>query len=112
MARPALTTEEVVLEVAKKAVEIHREKVARYCQSLGWDAKRFDYCRDPTTINYFNKREFVKAYYALRRELGISVKWETLLRKLRKLAEVGDRIEYVDKRKGIYKLLLHPTPDS
>ncbi len=98
-------TRDLVLIIAKEAVEIRREYIRQYCAKLGdWSRNRFDYCQNPETINYFNKREFIKAYYRLRNRLGIKAKWETLLRTLRKMAQENDRIAYAS-RNGVYKLL-------
>ena len=106
MARARATAADLAMIVARKAVEIHQDMIRRYCQELPeWSRRRYDYCRDPSSVTIFNKKDFVRAYYALRRENGIRVKWETLFRALRKLAEFGDGVIYVDRRKGIYKLI-------
>ena len=98
-------TRDLVLIIAKEAVEIRREYVRRYCAELSdWSRKRFDYCQNPDSVNYFSKQEFIKAYYRVRNRLGIRVKWETLLRTLRKMAHEKDRIAYASGN-GVYRLL-------
>ncbi len=53
----------------------------------------------------FTKADFIVEARKYLRRHGRRVKVETLFRKLRKLAEYREGIEYVDKRKGIYRLL-------
>ena len=61
--------------------------------------KRYD-----STMIYFSKAEFIKTYYTLRaRKVIPSIKIETLLRMLRKLAASSEFLYYTD-RKGIYML--------
>jgi len=57
-----------------------------------------------STMIYFSKAEFIKTYYTLRaRKVIPSIKIETLLRMLHKLAASSSFLHYTD-RKGIYML--------
>jgi len=106
MVRARAVTDLDIVRIARRAVELRRAAVERYCAELGeWSRKRFDYCREPERVRYFSKREFARAAREYMRETGLRAKWETLFRKLRRLAELGDTIAYVNKRKGIYKLV-------
>jgi len=56
------------------------------------------------SLVFFSKAEFIKTYYYLRaRKVIPSIKIETLLRMLRKLAASSSFLYYTD-RKGIYML--------
>jgi len=69
-------------------------------------AKNYWYCRDGMEVNWFSKTEFASCL----RELGYRVKWETAFRKLRKEAERGEYITYLNGKGGTYKLLVRLTP--
>ena len=54
---------------------------------------------------YFTKAEFIKAYWALRRQGRVpAVKIETLLRMLRKFAAESEFLRYGRGRGGVYLL--------
>ena len=54
---------------------------------------------------YFTKAEFIKAYWALRRQGRVpSVKIETLLRMLRKIAAEEEFVAYASMKGGKYVL--------
>ena len=56
------------------------------------------------SLVFFSKAEFIKTYYYLRARKAIpSIKIETLLRMLRKLAASSNFLYYTE-RKGIYML--------
>ncbi|BEP17051.1 hypothetical protein PYJP_04030 [Pyrofollis japonicus] len=65
--------------------------------------KRMDI--DPLTNCFeFSKAEFTRAYKKLLRHRLVGFrKYETLFRNLRKYAEAGKLVKYVDREKGIYK---------
>lgn len=57
----------------------------------------------------FTKAQFITTYWRLRKERKIpSVKIETLLRTLRKLAEESDLIHY--RKKGVYEVDIISLP--
>lgn len=97
------------LGVIKVAVEIHRERRIQYCVSYCMDrGYTIKYCMDYCTKKYrdtlyFSKADFIKA--AAVTDTLYHVKIETLLRKLRKWAEQQKYIRYIDRRKGVYKLV-------
>ena len=78
-----------------------REVVVEVLRALGyyaaWELKREHYV--------FTKAEFIKAYWKLKREGKVpSVKIETLLRMLRKLAAESEFLTYADEKGGKYVL--------
>ena len=103
--RPA---KEVVIELARIAVEIRKEKrvvrrdrVLNMYRSIGVviHVDNVD-----VADGVFYKSDFIRAYYKVRPRHKI----ETLLRELRKLAEEGKIITYLDpnnKRSGKYILI-------
>jgi hypothetical protein len=118
----AVVTESEILEIASLAVERRRKRLTSKC----WDAvKRYgeDYVKrwipqcwslikadeegrdDGLKDNVFLKNDFIVAARSWMRKRKRYVKVETLFRKLRKLAEYREGVEYVDRRKGIYRLL-------
>ena len=62
--------------------------------------------RDPKVNCFtFSKSRFIAAYKWLKkRGLVGPRKWETLLRNLRKYAEQGRLVRYVDRRNGLYRV--------
>ena len=98
---PVFTSLDVV-RVAMCACEKRAASIRRYCESLGERAENYWYCRGDVEVNWFSKTEYALCL----RELGYRVKWETAFRKLRKEAERGEYITYLNGKGGTYKLLV------
>ena len=97
-AREPIFTDIDVVKIAECAVEKHRVFLRDYCAD---SYNKFDWCDDIDNMWYFSKAEYI----VCARELEYRVKVETLLRKLRKVAEQGRYIRY-NGRGGSYKLLV------
>ena len=104
-----------ILEIARRAVERRRKKKIRKCEELvnRWGLRYVrQYVRscaeileDPYSFKVFLKSDFIVCARSYLRKNRLVVKVETLLRRLRKLAEVQKGIRYVNKRKGLYELI-------
>ncbi len=115
MTKAYVLTDFDILEICKRAVERRRAKQLQKCydaiDKYGEDyvkkyiSRCWEWIQDPYTLNVFTKADFIVCARSYLRENRLVVKVETLLRRLRKLAEVQRGIRYVDKRKGLYELI-------
>ena len=114
MAKVVLTDFDL-LNIVRYAVDRRRSKQLEQCyraiQDWGedyvrkWLPKCWRWVNHPEEYNLFLKADFIVMARKYLRQKRKFVKVETLLRRLRKLAEAGEIIAYVSKQKGIYKLL-------
>ncbi len=108
MGRYRVITDLDILRIAVKANQRFRARLELIRREAA-DLSEFNYVQVLKVIegrrNWFTKADFIATAREYLREREMKVKIETLLRKLRKMAEAGEGIKYVDRRKGIYELV-------